>query len=128
MKLVLEPVGILHCSIKDQKEAPNFYTISDIKGTIEVFEKYSEGLCGLEKYEKIVVIFHFHKAQGYNLLQKRKGVGPLRGVFSLCSPFRPNPLGMSVLTLEKVEGNLLYVKNIDMLDGTPILDIKPYKS
>jgi tRNA (Thr-GGU) A37 N-methylase len=74
-----------------------------------------------------MVIFHFHRAQGYSLMQKRRGVGELRGVFSLCSPNRPNAIGMSILRLIKREGTMLHVENVDMLDGTPILDIKPYK-
>jgi tRNA (Thr-GGU) A37 N-methylase len=60
-------------------------------------------------------------------MQKRRGVGDLRGVFSLCSPNRPNGIGMSILKLINVQGNILSVENVDLLDGTPILDIKPYK-
>jgi tRNA (adenine37-N6)-methyltransferase len=60
-------------------------------------------------------------------MQKRRGVGELTGVFSLCSPNRPNGIGLSILKLIKVDGNMLHVKNVDILDGTPILDIKPYK-
>lgn len=117
----------MHCPLDDPKDAPRFYTESEVDGVIEIYPEFAEGIANLEEYERIVVLFHFHRSKGYDLLQKRQGVGELRGVFSLCSPNRPNPIGMSILRLVGVEGNLLRVTNVDMLDGTPILDIKPYK-
>lgn len=127
MKLCYNPIGIMRCSLTDPDAAPKFYTDSDVPGTIEVFEQYKEGLAGLEDYDHIIVIFHFHRSTGYELMQKRRGEGELRGVFSLCSPNRPNCIGMSILRLIKIEDNMIHVNNVDMLDGTPILDIKPYK-
>lgn len=125
--MTITPIGILHCPIKEPRDAPNFYTISEVGGTIEIYEPYLQGLFGLEEYSHIVVLFHFHRSQGYELMQQKRGTGPLRGVFSLCSPNRPNPIGMSILRLVKIEGALLTVEHVDMVDGTPILDIKPYK-
>jgi len=81
----------------------------------------------LEEYDHIIAIFHFNRSEGFSLMQKRRGVGELRGVFSLCSPNRPNGIGMSILKLMGIEGRMLHVDNVDLLDGTPILDIKPYK-
>ena len=127
MEICYRPVGLMHCELFDSDTAPKFYTESDIKGTIEIFYEYAEGLAGLDEYDHIMVFFHFHRSAGYSLMQKRRGVGELRGVFSLCSPNRPNGIGMSILKLIKVEGNKLHVENVDLLDGTPILDIKPYK-
>jgi tRNA-Thr(GGU) m(6)t(6)A37 methyltransferase TsaA len=127
MDITLTPIGILHCSIQDPKDAPNFYSVSDEIGTIEIYEPFIQGLDGLEEYEHIVVLFHFHRSHGYELLQKRKGTGPLKGVFSLCSPNRPNPVGMSILKLLRMERGMLTVAHVDMVDGTPIIDIKPYK-
>jgi tRNA (adenine37-N6)-methyltransferase len=127
MEILYTPIGRMHCDLLDPDTAPKFYTESTIKGTIEIFEAYGEGLAGLNEYDHIMVFFHFHRSVGYSLRQKRRGVGELRGVFSLCSPNRPNGIGMSILKLIKVEGNMLYVENVDLLDGTPILDIKPYK-
>lgn len=127
MKICYEPIGVMHCSLIDADMAPKFYTESDVKGIIEIFEPFVEGLFGIDEYEYIMVIFHFHRAEGYSLMQKRRGEGELRGVFSLCSPNRPNAIGMSILRLIKREGTMLHVENVDMLDGTPILDIKPYK-
>ena len=127
MSLCYEPIGILHCPVSNPKEMPNFFTISDISGTIEVYEPYIQGLDGLEAGERIVVIFHFHLSQGYELMQRRQGTGPYKGVFSLCSPNRPNAIGMSVLQLTGINGGTLNVTNVDMVNGTPILDIKPCK-
>jgi tRNA (adenine37-N6)-methyltransferase len=127
MKICYSPIGIMHCELFDSDTAPKFYTESTIKGTIEIFDEYVQGLAGLNEYDHIMVFFHFHRSVGYSLMQKRRGVGELRGVFSLCSPNRPNGIGMSVLKLITIEGNMLHVENVDLLDGTPILDIKPYK-
>jgi tRNA-Thr(GGU) m(6)t(6)A37 methyltransferase TsaA len=127
MEITYTAIGLMHCELFDSDLAPKFYTESNIKGTIEIFEAYGEGLAGLNEYDHIMVFFHFHRSSGYSLMQKRRGVGELRGVFSLCSPNRPNGIGMSILKLIKIEGNLLHVENVDLLDGTPIVDIKPYK-
>lgn len=127
MDISYRPIGHMHCESTDPETGPKFYIDSDIKGTIEVFEQYRDGLTGLEDYDYIVVLFHFHRSTGYSLMQKRRGEGELRGVFSLCSPNRPNGIGMSILRLIKIDGNMLHVDNVDLLDGTPILDIKPYK-
>ena len=122
-----KPIGVMHCNLVDPDTAPRFYTESDIEGTIEIFEEFAQGLAGLEEYDHIIAIFHFNRSEGFSLMQKRRGVGELRGVFSLCSPNRPNGIGMSILKLMGIEGRMLHVDNVDLLDGTPILDIKPYK-
>lgn len=127
MEILYTAIGLMHCELFDSDTAPKFYTESTIKGTIEIFEAYKEGLAGLNEYDHIMVFFHFHRSSGYSLMQKRRGQGELRGVFSLCSPNRPNGIGMSILKLIKVQDNMLHVENVDLLDNTPILDIKPYK-
>ncbi len=127
MSIVYESVGIVHSPIKKAGDAPRFFTVSDKKGTIEIYPQYAEGLKYLDREESIVVIFHFHLSEGYELMQKKCTTGELKGVFTLCSPRRPNPIGMSVLRLEKVEGNILFVANLDMVDETPVLDIKPFR-
>lgn len=127
MDITFTPIGVMRCRLTDPETTPKFYTESRVRGTIEIHPPYTAGISNLEEYTHIVVLFHFHRSRGYDLMQKRRGVGEPRGVFSLNSPDRPNGIGLSVLRLLKVEGNLLYVDNVDMLDGTPILDIKPYK-
>ena len=127
MSIVYEPIGIVHSPIKSDREAPRFFTISDIKGTIEIYPEFTEGITCLEREESIIVLFHFHLSKGYELMQKKCTTGELKGVFTLCSPRRPNPIGMSILRLERVEGNILHVAHLDMVDGTPVLDIKPFR-
>ncbi len=126
MKICYEPIGVMHCGVKDPADAPRFYLDSDVSGTIEIYEPYLEGLNALSEYDRIVVIFHFHLSKGYELMQTSPA-GRVKGVFSLCSPMRPNAIGLSILRLVSVEPPFLRVENVDLVDGTPILDIKPYK-
>ncbi len=127
MKISYESIGVMHCELKEREDAPLFYNVSDIKGEIEVFEQFAAGLQGIERNDYIAVIFHFHRAGESALVLKHHRSGKMEGVFNLCSPRRPNSIGLSILKLEEVRGNRLLVDHVDMLDGTPILDIKPYK-
>jgi tRNA-Thr(GGU) m(6)t(6)A37 methyltransferase TsaA len=86
-----------------------------------------DGLKGLEPGQQIMVIFYFHRSEGYDLLQHPRGdqSRPKRGVFALRSPRRPNPIGVTVVELVSIEENVLRVRGIDAIDGTPVLDLKP---
>ena len=86
-----------------------------------------DGLSGLEPGQQIMIIFYLHRSEGFELLQHPRGdvSQPKRGVFALRSPQRPNPIGVSVVELVRIEGNVLHVRGLDAIDGTPILDIKP---
>jgi tRNA-Thr(GGU) m(6)t(6)A37 methyltransferase TsaA len=92
-----------------------------------LLEKYSDGLYRLENYPRLYVIFVFDRAEGYRLVIHPRGdtTKPMRGVFATRSPYRPNPIGLAEVELVSVEGNLLTVRNLDAIDGTPVLDIKP---
>lgn len=87
----------------------------------------TEGLKGLEPGRRIMVVFYFHRSQGFDLLQHPQGnrSRPRRGVFALRSPRRPNPVGVTVVDLMAVEGNVLRVRGLDAINGTPVLDLKP---
>ncbi|HNU73691.1 MAG TPA: tRNA (N6-threonylcarbamoyladenosine(37)-N6)-methyltransferase TrmO [Deltaproteobacteria bacterium] len=126
MKVCYEPIGEMHCDVKEPVSAPRFYSASDVKGVIEIYEPFLDGMDSLEEYDQIVVLFHFHLSRGYVLKQKSPS-GRTKGVFSLCSPMRPNAIGMSILKLVRVEPPFLHVEHVDLVDGTPILDIKPFK-
>jgi len=91
-------------------------------------EEFAEGLEGLQAGDRLTVVFHFHLSQGYELLQHPRGdvSHPKRGVFALCSPRRPNPIGVSFVDLVRREGRALVVRGLDALNGTPLLDIKPF--
>jgi len=96
---------------------------------IVIREDLAEGLEGIEQFEKLLVIFHFHLApKSCPLRQHPRGdrSRPKRGVFALRSPHRPNPIGVTVVDLLAVEGNVLVVKGLDALNGSPVLDIKPF--
>ncbi|MEW5901244.1 MAG: tRNA (N6-threonylcarbamoyladenosine(37)-N6)-methyltransferase TrmO, partial [Acidobacteriota bacterium] len=99
-----------------------------IQGELEVFKEYEEGLQDTEGFSHLIVIFAFHKSGGYQLQTKPYLDDHLRGVFSTRSPHRPNPLGMTVVRVLERVGNILKVSGIDMLEGTPVLDVKPYTS
>ena len=88
--------------------------------------EFVEGLTGLKAGQRVMVVFHFHLVQSYALLQHPRGdrSRPRRGVFALHTPYRPNPIGVTVVDLLSVEGNVLRVRGLDALNGTPILDIK----
>ena len=86
-----------------------------------------DGLSGLEAGQQIMVIFYFHRSKGYDLLQHPRGDAsrPPRGVFALRSPQRPNPIGVTVVNLVAIEDNVLWVRGLDAINGTPVLDLKP---
>jgi len=118
-------IGVVHCHLKKLKDVPFHWKVSEVEGRIEIFKEFEDGLKGIERFSHIAVIFVFHKSRGYQLIQTPKD-GQVRGVFATGSPLRPNPIGLSVLKLLKVEDNILYVRWLDMVDGTPVLDIKPF--
>lgn len=98
------------------------------EGVLEIMPEFSEGLLDIEGFSHLFVIWTFHRAEGYSLLANPPTDNRPHGVFATRSPRRPNPIGLTVVELIRREGSLLYVRGVDMLDGTPILDIKPYLS
>ena len=126
MTITMKSIGVVHT---DAQTIPRHWSVSDVKGTLVIDEQYQEGLKDIQKGQWIVVIFHFHKSKPFSpdlLTQQPPHRDQKLGVFSICSPRRPNPVGMSVLEVLQVEHNVLHVQGLDMVDGTPILDIKPY--
>lgn len=93
---------------------------------MEVFPEYAPGLSDLEGFSHVILIYHFHLASAPRLRVRPFMDGREHGVFATRAPARPNPIGLSVVRLLKVEGNVLYVAEVDVVDGTPLLDIKPY--
>jgi tRNA-Thr(GGU) m(6)t(6)A37 methyltransferase TsaA len=124
--LELKPIGIIHSPYKNRVEAPYQGYRSKKISQIEVFKEFEEGLKDIEGFSHIVVIFWFHKSQGYHLLVKTPWDDILHGLFATRSPHRPCPLGLTVVELVARQKNVLQVKGLDAMDGTPLLDIKPY--
>ena len=100
--------------------------ISKGKGYIEIFEQYLDGLKDLEGFSHCYIIFHLHKVKGAALHVKPFLDNELRGIFATRSPKRPNAIGLSIVKIDSVQNNKVILNEIDILDGTPILDIKPY--
>jgi tRNA-Thr(GGU) m(6)t(6)A37 methyltransferase TsaA len=125
MGIEIEPIGIVST---DAKDIPRSWTVSEVEGSLIIDKAYQDGLSDIKPGQRIYVIFQFHKSPTFTS-QFLKIKPPIRadklGVFSTHSPFRPNPIGLSLLDVIKVDGNIIHVKGLDMLDQTPILDIKP---
>jgi L-fuculose-phosphate aldolase len=125
-KFIIQPVGILHCDITSKELAPKNYDISDQLGTIEIYPKFHAALEGIKKGSLIVVLFWLHMAERDILKVHPRGdtTRPKRGVFSTRSPVRPNPIAISELKVESINDNVLTVSGLDILDNTPVIDIK----
>ena len=125
LSIAMDPIGFVHTNAK---KVPRHWTVSDVEGTLVIDEQYLKGLKDIKPRQRIVVIFYFHRSHGFDasyLTQTPPHRKKPLGVFSICSPIRPNPIGMSVLKVLGITNNIITVKGLDMLDGTPILDIKP---
>jgi tRNA-Thr(GGU) m(6)t(6)A37 methyltransferase TsaA len=96
--------------------------------TIEVFEPWVQALKGAERFERLEVLYWLHQSRRDLVLQSPASNGEVHGTFSLRSPVRPNPIGTSIVVLEKIEGSRLFVRGLDCLDGTPLIDLKPDRS
>lgn len=122
-----KPIGVIHSPFKEPKGLPMQSTSSkSVRGTVELESEYVDGLKDIEGFSHIILIFHLHLSKGYSLEVKPFLDDHLHGLFTTRAPRRPNPIGISVVRLLKVEGRVLYVEDLDMVDGTPLLDIKPY--
>lgn len=121
------PIGYIESPFKDVKDIPpqSIYA-KDQKAVIHIKEKYREGLKDLEKLTHIIVLFHFNKSKDFELVTKTPWSDEKKGVFSTRSPRRPNAIGMSIVKILEVVENKITIEGVDMLDGTPVLDIKPY--
>jgi tRNA-Thr(GGU) m(6)t(6)A37 methyltransferase TsaA len=127
ISVIYRPIGIIHSEHVVPEETP-IQTIyaKECKGTAEIFPEYVEGLNDIDGFSHLYLIYHFHRAGFMKLVVKPFLQDIERGVFSTRSPWRPNAIGISIVELICREGNNLHLKNVDILDQTPLLDIKPY--
>jgi len=122
-----KPIGVIHSPFKEPKGTPIQPAGAEgTKGTVEIFPEYAEGLKDIEGFSHIILLYHFHLSRGSTLVAKPFMDNEAHGVFAMRGPSRPNSIGISVVRLVKVEGKMLYIRDIDIVDGTPLLDIKPY--
>jgi len=120
-------IGLIHSPYKEPNGTPIQPTAAKgVEGTVEVFSEYAEGLKNIEGFSHIMLIYHFHLVKGVSLMVKPYMDDNLRGIFATRAPPRPNPIGLSIVRLIKVDGNTLHILDVDVVDGTPLLDIKPY--
>lgn len=125
MDIVMKPIGYVS---HEAKEIPRNYTVSEVEGDLIIEDRYKDGLREIKAGQKIYLLFYFHKSPAFSeqFLRIKPPIHDRKvGVFFTHSPFRPNPIGMSVLKVIGVNGTSIRVRGIDMLDQTPILDIKP---
>jgi len=127
MNVTFQPIGTVHSPFKGIQGMPIQPTgATGIRGTVEIEPDFSEGLKDLEGFSHVILLYHFHRVRESKLLVTPFMDSQLRGIFATRAPKRPNPIGLSVVKLLRVAGNVLHVENLDILDGTPLLDIKPY--
>jgi tRNA-Thr(GGU) m(6)t(6)A37 methyltransferase TsaA len=122
----IKSIGIIHSPFKNKEEAPTQNYKSRATGKVEVYKRYEKGLKDIEGFSHLIVIYKFHKSRGFKLLVKPFLDIQLRGLFATRYPRRPNQIGITVVRLLRRQKNILVVKGIEVLDGTPLLDIKPY--
>jgi len=127
MTIQYEPIGLIHSPHKEPAGVPIQPTAAaGIRGTVEIFPEFVSGTADLEGFSHIFLLYHLHRSSGYRLrvvpfLDNKK-----RGLFSTRAPRRPNQIGLSIVKLVSVEENILHIEGVDILDETPLLDIKPY--
>ncbi|MBU0675904.1 MAG: tRNA (N6-threonylcarbamoyladenosine(37)-N6)-methyltransferase TrmO [Proteobacteria bacterium] len=122
----LNPVGIMHCRLTSREHTPRNFDISEETGTLEIFPEYSEAMEGVQVGQTIVCLFWLHEAardilKVYPRGDKSRG---LQGVFATRSPVRPNPVAVSEYEVIEINGNEIKVSGVDVLDNTPLIDIK----
>jgi len=122
-----KPIGIIRSPFKKLEGMPiQPVGACGVKGEIHIEEEYTEGLTDLEEFSHIILIYHLHLSRGFSLMVKPFMDDNKHGIFAARAPKRPNPIGLSVVCLDKIEGNIVYISNVDIADETPLLDIKPY--
>jgi tRNA-Thr(GGU) m(6)t(6)A37 methyltransferase TsaA len=127
MDISVTPIGIIQTPFKDINGMPIQPSgARDVPGQLVLDPRYKEGLCDLDGFSHLILLYHFHLSKGYSLMVKPFLDTVTRGLFATRAPRRPNPIGLSIVRLNRIDGRILHLLDVDMLDGTPLLDIKPY--
>ena len=126
-KIELTPIGIIRSPYEELRDMPIQGRFrDDVEGWIELKEEYVPGLKDLDGFSHAILIYYFHRSEAEHLEARPFLEQETHGIFAIRSPHRPNHLGFSIVKIQRIEGNRLYLTEADMLDGTPVLDIKPY--
>lgn len=126
MEFLMRPIGIIHSPFTDKSQTPIQASRSEATGFVEVYPEFAQGLQDLEGFSHLILLYVFHESTDWSLLVKPFMDNQVRGLFATRYPARPNQIGLSVVRLISLIGSVLEVESVDMLDGTPLLDIKPY--
>ncbi len=126
MEFTMHPIGVIHSPFNEKDETPIQASRSQAIGSVEVDPAFSDGLQDIDGFSHIILLYAFHRSSGFSLHVKPFLDDQERGLFATRHPCRPNPLGLSVVRLGARQGNILTIEGVDVLDGTPLLDIKPY--
>lgn len=127
--ITLHPIGYIYTPFKDPKDAPiQPRRGKGVKGRIKLLPEFAEGLADLDGFSHIYLLYYLHLIENCKLRVVPFLDDTPRGLFATRAPCRPNPIGLSVVRLTKIEGSTLYIEDLDMVDGSPLLDIKPYVS
>jgi tRNA-Thr(GGU) m(6)t(6)A37 methyltransferase TsaA len=127
MAITFDPIGIIRTPFKTKEGMPiQSSRAKGIRGRVELKPEFVPGLLDLDGFSHIILVYHFHQSVGFELQTKPFLDDKKHGIFAIRAPKRPNPIGMSVVKLLSITDNILEIENVDMLDGTPLLDIKPY--
>jgi len=125
--IIYRPVGVIHSEHTVAEKTPIQPVYArGCKGVVEIYPEFEDGLSDLEGFSHLYLIYHFHRAEPAQLLVKPFLQDVMRGIFSTRAPRRPNAIGLSIVELIRREGNALHLDGVDILNGTPLLDIKPY--
>jgi tRNA-Thr(GGU) m(6)t(6)A37 methyltransferase TsaA len=126
-EMIVKQIGVIHSPFREAKGTPIQPAFAkEAQGIVELLPEYAEGLKDLEGFERIWLIYWFDRAREYKLRVVPYMDTVEHGLFATRAPSRPNPIGMSPVKLERIEGSRLFISDMDILDGTPLLDIKPY--
>ncbi len=127
MNIILNPIGTIHTPIKVKEGAPIQSARSELDGVVEVLPEYTEGLDGIDDFSHIYLLYHLNQVERQLPLHVKPFLDDRpHGVFATRYPARPNAIGLSIVRFVRRENNLIFFNGADMLDGTPLLDIKPY--
>jgi tRNA-Thr(GGU) m(6)t(6)A37 methyltransferase TsaA len=127
MSIVFEPIGVIHSPFNDPKDMPiQPPGAAGITGTVEIFPAFRPGLADLADFSHVILLYHFHRSRGFDLQVVPFMDDRPRGLFATRAPKRPNPIGLSIVRLQGIEGGMLHIADVDILNETPLLDLKPY--
>jgi tRNA-Thr(GGU) m(6)t(6)A37 methyltransferase TsaA len=127
MEIEYSPIGIIHTPFREPTGMPiQPAAASGVMGTVDVFQPFQAGLKDLDGFSHVILLYHLHLSKGFDLQVVPFLDTEPRGLFATRAPRRPNPIGLSVVRLHRIVDGTLHVENVDIVDGTPLLDIKPY--